>query len=57
MSTVLACEHNQNSTNAHTCHGETYDCLVCACCGNCREDVDSDDYCLDCGGVDENATV
>jgi len=35
-------------------HDRTEDCMVCRCCGRCREDLDSDDTCRACGGVDEN---
>ena len=35
-------------------HDDCEDCLICASCGRCREDLDSNDICMDCGGVDEN---
>jgi hypothetical protein len=28
--------------------------MNCICCGVCREDLDSTDRCIGCGGVDEN---
>jgi hypothetical protein len=34
-------------------HDEHEDCLICRECGQCREDLDSDDLCMDCGGKDE----
>jgi hypothetical protein len=43
------CEHGQAPTTKHTCSDENpEDCMVCTCCGNCREDVDEDDVCPDC---------
>ena len=36
-------------------HGPEEECMFCSVCGRCREDLDSDDVCMDCGGVDENA--
>lgn len=35
-------------------HEPHEDCLHCRICGVCREDLDSDDVCPDCGGKDEN---
>jgi len=35
-------------------HKITEDCLVCIICGRCKEDLDSEDICIDCGGVDES---
>ena len=41
-----------------TCeHKEGEDCMICHSCGDCREDLDSTDLCMDCGGVDENEEV
>jgi len=39
----VMCEHESNE-----------DCMFCCMCGQCREDLDSNDICMDCGGVDEN---
>ena len=42
----------------HDCqHQEHEDCLICTECGCCREDVDEDDVCMDCGGIDHNEVV
>lgn len=47
------CEHGDES--ALECgHDSHEDCMNCAVCGHCREDLDSNDICMDCGGVDEN---
>jgi len=35
-------------------HEDYEDCMICAECGECKEDLDSSDVCMDCGGVDEN---
>jgi hypothetical protein len=35
-------------------HKEHEDHLICAICGDCREDLDSSDICMDCGGTDES---
>jgi hypothetical protein len=35
-------------------HDEHEACMVCTNCGHCREDLDSNDLCMDCGGIDEN---
>ena len=35
-------------------HAPNEDHMICAECGQCREDLDSTDTCMDCGGVDEN---
>ena len=38
-----------------TCtHDIDEDCMNCTNCGACREDLDSNELCMDCGGVDEN---
>lgn len=38
-----------------TCeHAPHEDCLNCMICGQCREDLDSEDVCMDCGGEDES---
>lgn len=34
-------------------HQDHEDCMNCAVCGRCREDLDSNDVCMDCGGIDE----
>lgn len=34
----------------HCQHQDFEDCLVCAKCGDCREDLDADDTCIPCGG-------
>ena len=40
-----------------TCeHESREDHMNCMFCGQCREDLDSNDLCMDCGGVDENET-
>jgi hypothetical protein len=37
------------------CEHEPYeDCLICTECGQCKESVDSNDVCTDCGGQDES---
>jgi hypothetical protein len=44
------CEHDQiHRPKLHTCE-DGKDCFNCTCCHNCREDVDDDDLCPDCGG-------
>ena len=44
------------SPEAETCQHEPHeDCMHCVDCGKCREDLDSEDRCMGCGGVDENA--
>lgn len=35
-------------------HDRHEDCMVCIGCNKCREDLNSNDYCMECGGVDEN---
>lgn len=35
-------------------HDEHEDCMTCTNCNQCREDLDSTDLCMDCGGVDED---
>ena len=41
-----------------TCEHDSHeDCMNCTECGQCREDLDSNDLCKNCGGVDENETV
>lgn len=47
-------QHQDESTCQHEDHE---DCMNCQSCGECREDLDSDDTCMDCGGVDENAEL
>jgi hypothetical protein len=37
------CDHNSNE-----------ECMFCSICGDCREDLDEQDVCMDCGGVDHN---
>lgn len=36
-------------------HKPSEDCMICRDCGDCREDLDSTDLCMDCGGEDEAA--
>jgi hypothetical protein len=37
----------------HGCaHKSNEDCLICAGCGACREDLDTEDFCGDCGSGD-----
>lgn len=57
---AAVCAHGQvESIDEHTCPDALErDCFYCVCCGNCREDVDDDDLCLDCGGrATENDAV
>jgi len=47
--------HAQPKTPTSDCqHDSNEDCMTCTSCGQCREDLDSNDLCMDCGGVDEN---
>ncbi len=39
----LGCEHQNHE-----------DHMICQSCGQCREDLDSADTCMECGGVDES---
>ena len=32
-------------------HGADEDHMFCVVCGECREDLDTTDTCIDCGGV------
>lgn len=41
-------------TNDAHAHGPHEDCLRCIDCGTCREDLDCQDRCPDCGGHDCN---
>jgi hypothetical protein len=34
-------------------HKVAEDCMVCAICGRCREDLDEEDICTECGGTKE----
>ena len=34
-------------------HEEHEDCMFCVVCGECKEDLDSNDVCIACGGHDE----
>lgn len=34
-------------------HDPSEDCMICRECGKCKEDLDSDDLCIACGGEDE----
>lgn len=34
-------------------HQPSEDCLCYSVCGECREDLDSTDICIDCGGTVE----
>ena len=34
-------------------HKVTEDCLICAVCGRCREDLDEDDVCTECGSLEK----
>ena len=38
-------------------HTDSEDHLFCVDCGQCREDLDSEDRCIPCGGIDENEEV
>ena len=35
-------------------HNEGEECTICVNCGECREDLDDSNHCMDCGGVNEN---
>jgi hypothetical protein len=35
-------------------HGADEDHMLCTDCGVCREDLDSEDRCMDCGGVPDD---
>jgi len=38
-----------------TCEHEPHeDCMNCDVCGNCKEDLDSENICIDCGGDPED---
>lgn len=39
----MVCEHKPNE-----------DCLICRICGECKESLDEDDVCTECGGKDED---
>ena len=37
-------------------HKSTEDCMICAICGRCREDLNSADICTDCSENDPTST-
>jgi hypothetical protein len=43
--------------NADCQHKVNEDCFICSICGLCREDLDADDVCMDCGGIEERFLV
>ena len=47
--------HSYNLAYAEDCeHTDSEDHIFCISCGQCREDLDSEDRCIPCGGTDEN---
>jgi hypothetical protein len=48
------CPHGKSETRA-CAHQDPDDCLSCACCGSCREDVDPAGNCMRCSDDDNNA--
>jgi len=38
-------------------HGEHEDCMICSECHTCREDLDEDDVCMDCGGQEASGDI
>ena len=38
-------------------HGEHEDCMICSECHTCREDLDEDDVCMDCGGKEASGDI
>ena len=50
--TVEGCLRDGNFEDCE--HSDSEDHLFCVDCGQCREDLDSEDRCIPCGGTDEN---
>ena len=48
---MASCKHKVVKTRCG--HKSNEDHMYCVCCGNCREDLDSRDRCLACGGRNE----
>lgn len=50
--TEMSNERWEDVVHSYCQHKATEDCIICAICGQCREDLDSDDICMDCGGAE-----
>lgn len=48
------CEGKLYDSDKGCGHKDNEDCMSCACCGRCREDLDDDGYCDDCQGEIED---